>query len=97
MRKRLAPFGPNLSVGSHYVGHRQSDQALIGQMLFLESLMSSAPIVAIALLTQEDLKTLGGSFLRAYPIDKIHGFEDLVRQLDQVESRLTESQSIART
>jgi hypothetical protein len=56
--------------------------------------MSDAPIVAIALLTQDDLKTLGGSFARAYPIDEIPGFEELVRQLDEVESRPKNSKSI---
>ena len=48
--------------------------------------MSSAPIVAIALLTQEDLKTLGGSFQRAYSIDEVPCFQELIRQLDEVES-----------
>lgn len=46
--------------------------------------MSSAQIVAIALLTQDDFTTLGGSFHRAYQIEDVPCFEELLRQLDEV-------------
>lgn len=59
--------------------------------------MSSAPIVAIALLTQEDLNTLAGSFQQAYPIDDVRFFEDLLRQLDGVDQSLTGTTSLDRT
>ena len=60
-------------------------------------LMSSGPIVAIALLTQEDLSTLGGSFQRAYPVDNVRGFDDLLRQLDGLDQSMTRTTSLEQT
>lgn len=39
-------------------------------------------IVAIGLLTQRDLHALGGAFDRAFPIDDVPHFEELIRLLD---------------
>lgn len=48
--------------------------------------MPDAPIVAIGLLTQRDLDRLGDSFRGAIPVPVDGGFEDLLLQLDHVES-----------
>lgn len=57
--------------------------------------MSPAPIVAIALLTQSDLTALGDHFQRAYPIDDVPCFEELLRQLDAVDPSPAQSDSNA--
>ena len=52
--------------------------------------MSSAEIVAIALLTREDLQTFGGSLQRAYPIEEVPHFDELIRQIDALYPRAAE-------
>ena len=52
--------------------------------------MSSAEIVAIALLTREDLRTFGGSLQRAYPIEDVPHFDELIRQIDEFYPRSAE-------
>jgi hypothetical protein len=43
-------------------------------------------IVAVGLLTQRDLQALGSGFDRAFPVEGLEGFEDLLAQLDHVEA-----------
>ncbi|MEP6982257.1 MAG: hypothetical protein ABI853_01255 [Sphingomicrobium sp.] len=43
------------------------------------------PIVAVALLTAEDLKALGPSFDRAWPVDHAPCFEELIEASDQAD------------
>ena len=48
----------------------------------------SRQIVAIGLLTQQDLEMLGQGFDRAFPIDDELVFEDLLRAIDQADQEL---------
>jgi len=45
-------------------------------------------IVAIGLLTQKELSSLGPAFDRAWPIDRAPAFPDLIRAIDEAEERL---------
>ena len=45
-------------------------------------------IVAIGLLTQEELSSLGPAFNRAWPIDEAPAFPDLLRAIDEAEERV---------
>jgi hypothetical protein len=45
-------------------------------------------IVAIGLLTREDLELLGPTFQRAWPVDEVPGFEELLRAIDRADRRL---------
>jgi|GEM_PF-1004297 len=51
----------------------------------------SPHIVAIGLLTQRELGLLGRGFDRAFPVDPAPCFEDLVRAIDEAESKLQRS------
>jgi hypothetical protein len=42
-------------------------------------------IVAVGLLSQRDLETLGAGFKRSYPIDDIPRFDDLLQAIDAVD------------
>jgi hypothetical protein len=42
-------------------------------------------IVAVGLLTQRDLDTLGEGFKRAFPIEETHGFDELLRAIDDAD------------
>ena len=44
-------------------------------------------IVAVGLLTQEDLNRLGRGFRNALPVDETPMFEDLLRAIDEAEQR----------
>jgi len=44
-------------------------------------------IVAVGLLTVQDLHRLGPTFDRAYPIDETPVFSDLLREIDAAETR----------
>jgi hypothetical protein len=46
------------------------------------------PIVAIGLLTQQDLDMLGGGFRRAFMIDDTPCFEELLSAIDAAERKL---------
>ena len=48
----------------------------------------SRQIVAIGLLTQQELEMLGQGFDRAYPIDDDLVFEDLLRAIDRADRDL---------
>ena len=45
------------------------------------------PVVAIGLLTQRDLDTLGDGFRRAIPLDRAGDFDDLLAAIDEAERR----------
>ena len=45
-------------------------------------------IVAIGLLTQAELSSLGPAFKRAWPVDQVPAFADLIRAIDEAEERL---------
>lgn len=49
----------------------------------------SRQIVAIGLLTQQDLEMLGQGFDRAFPINDELVFEDLLRAIDDADRELT--------
>ncbi|HEU4957427.1 MAG TPA: hypothetical protein VFT40_07365 [Sphingomicrobium sp.] len=48
----------------------------------------SRHIVAIGLLTQQDLEMLGQGFDRAFPIDDALVFEDLLQAIDRADREL---------
>ena len=45
-------------------------------------------IVAVALLTRPELSQLGKAFDRAWPVEEVHTFSDLIDAIDEAESRL---------
>lgn len=45
-------------------------------------------IVALGLLTEIDLVTLGSSFTRAFPVYKTHRFEDLTKSIDDADREM---------
>jgi hypothetical protein len=45
----------------------------------------SSRIVAVGLLSHRDLEALGAGFKRAYPIDDIPRFDDLLKAIDAAE------------
>lgn len=47
--------------------------------------MSGDKIIAMGLLTQNDLIRLGDTFNRAWPVDEVPGFDDLLRAIDQAD------------
>ena len=50
--------------------------------------MAESPrIVAIGLLTQHELELLGQGFDRAFPVDEKLVFEDLLRAIDEADSK----------
>lgn len=48
-----------------------------------------AKIVAVGLLTEQDLAVLGQGFRRAYRLDEQHDFHELLAAIDAAERRLT--------
>lgn len=51
--------------------------------------MSEFPrILALGLLTQQDLNLLGKSFDRVFPMDGTEGFEDLLQAIDESDRQL---------
>ena len=46
---------------------------------------SREDIVAIGLLTQEDIRRLGSSFSRLFPLPQDGTFDDLLKALDEVD------------
>ena len=49
----------------------------------------SRQIIAIGLLTREDLDLLGQGFDRAFPIDEELVFEDLLHAIDEADRKLS--------
>jgi hypothetical protein len=52
----------------------------------------SERIVAIGLLTKRDLRLLGPTFDRAWPVEEAPAFDDLVRAIDEADRRLGRSE-----
>ena len=50
--------------------------------------MSDDRIVAIGLLTERDVKLLGETFNRLWPIDQTTDFSDLLQAIDEAEDHL---------
>ena len=48
---------------------------------------NSKDVIAIGLLTQQDLDVLGSAFRRAIALDDISEFEDLLARIDEAEHR----------
>lgn len=49
-------------------------------------LMTDNRIVAIGLLTQRDLEVLGTGFSRAFPVQDMSDFDDLLSKLDRIDA-----------
>jgi hypothetical protein len=45
-------------------------------------------IVAVGLLTKQDLDLLGPTFERTWPVEDVPGFEELVRAIDEADRKL---------
>lgn len=54
-------------------------------------------IVAVALLTEPELRMLGQGFDRFYPVDETPCFGELLHAIDEAERRLVESEAGAET
>jgi hypothetical protein len=50
--------------------------------------MDEERIVAIGLLTESDLRRLGDTFTRVWPVDRSTDFSELLRAIDEAEERL---------
>jgi len=50
--------------------------------------MDQDGIVAIALLTQDDLTLLGPSFTRLWPVEEAPAFAELLRAIDRADDQL---------
>lgn len=48
-------------------------------------IVAEGRIIAVALLTEEELNRLGGAFTRAWPIDEVGGFEELLAAIDEAD------------
>lgn len=48
-------------------------------------------IVAVGLLTKQDLDLLGPTFERTWPVEDVPGFEELVRAIDEADRKLQRS------
>jgi hypothetical protein len=46
------------------------------------------PVVAVALLTREELDIIGPTLERVWPVEQVPGFEDLLRAIDEADRRL---------
>jgi hypothetical protein len=51
-------------------------------------------IVAVGLLTRDDLNKLGAAFTRAWPVDETPCFSDLLRAIDDADREIRRSRSI---
>lgn len=57
--------------------------------------MDQDGIVAIALLTQDDLALLGPSFTRLWPVEEAPAFAELLRAIDRVDDELAHADARA--
>jgi hypothetical protein len=53
-------------------------------------------IVAVGLLTKQDLSLLGPAFDRAWPVEEAPSFNDLLRVIDEADRRLQERGAVKR-
>jgi len=50
--------------------------------------MDQDRIIAVGLLTRRDLSALGPAFDRAWPIEEVPAFGELLRKIDQADEKL---------
>jgi hypothetical protein len=50
-------------------------------------------IVAVGLLTQQDLNLLGPTFERAWPVEDAPSFDELLRAIDDADRKLQEAEA----
>jgi hypothetical protein len=50
-------------------------------------------IVAVGLLTQQDLNLLGPAFERAWPVEDAPSFDELLRAIDDADRKLQEAEA----
>ena len=56
--------------------------------------MTNDRIIAIGLLTEDDLSRLGETFTRIWPVEDAGGFEDLLKAIDEAELRLNGEKAV---
>ena len=54
--------------------------------------MDQDRIVAVGLLTQQDLSLLGPTFTRLWPVEDAPEFDDLVRAIDDADQQMLQKQ-----
>ena len=59
--------------------------------------MSEHRIVAVGLLTSQDLELLGTSFTRLWPVDETPCFTQLLQAIDDADRDLQDSRAASRT
>ena len=52
------------------------------------SVVAEEPIIAVALLTEQDLARLGSTLTHVWPIEELPGFEELLAAIDEADRRL---------
>ncbi|MBV1691554.1 hypothetical protein KRR38_28720 [Novosphingobium sp. G106] len=55
--------------------------------------MKREPIVAVAFLTEANMKAVGNNLKRIYPIEDVSPFEDLLEKLDKADREMRTSGS----
>jgi len=58
--------------------------------------MDQERIIAVGLLTRRDLNLLGPTFSRAWPVEDVPQFGDLLRAIDRADEQLREGKRSAR-
>ena len=54
-------------------------------------------IIAVALLTEEELERLGSTFTRVWPINEVAGFEELLAAIDEADGALQQVTKVPST
>jgi hypothetical protein len=60
---------------------------------YAEPLVNKERIVAVGLLTRNDLHLLGPTFDRAWPVEEAPAFSELLRAIDEADNRLDPGES----
>jgi hypothetical protein len=58
--------------------------------------MDQERIIAVGLLTRRDLDLLGPTFSRAWPVEEVPRFGDLLRAIDRADEQLRDDKRSAR-
>lgn len=58
--------------------------------------MDQERIIAVGLLTRRDLDLLGPAFSRAWPVEEVPQFGDLLRAIDRADEQLRDDKRSAR-
>ncbi len=93
---RHQPSQPRNGGGIH--GTAPVTRALIVHDTAILDMTNDDRIIAVGLLTQQDLDVLGTGFRRVYPVDKVKCFGDLLRDIDDADHnmRMGRDQSLHR-